>query len=171
MIISYCGNGKGKTTAALGLALRAAGAGKRVKIIQFIKGDWKTGEEALLKKIKGIDLEKSGLGFVNCPSDRHHISEHKKAAEQALDLARDVISRNITDVVILDEINWAISEYLIKESEVIDLIKTMPKTKTVVLTGAPVIKELIELSDLVTEMKKIKHPYDSGQKAIRGIDF
>ena len=171
MIISYCGNGKGKTTAALGLALRAAGAGKRVKIIQFIKGDWNSSEEAMLKKIKGIDLEKSGLGFVNCPSDRHHISEHKKAAEQALNLARDAISKNKNDVVILDEINWAISEYLIKESEVIDLIKTMPKTKTVVLTGAPVIKELIELSDLVTEMKKIKHPYDSGQKAIRGIDF
>jgi len=171
MTITYYGDGKGKTTAALGLALRAIGDGKNVKIIQFIKGDWCSSEEESIKKIKGIEIEKFGLGFVGAPCDHHKHSDHEYCAKLGLNAAQKAINSPKYDVVVLDEINWAIQEYLIKEGKVVDLIKNCPKEKTLVLTGAPKIKELIELSDLVTQMKKIKHPYDKGINAIRGIDF
>jgi cob(I)alamin adenosyltransferase len=171
MIITYYGDGKGKTTAALGLALRASGAGRRVKIIQFIKGKWKSGEEAAIKKIAGMSIEKAGIGFVGIAGDKHSRSEHINAARGGLEAARKAVANPKYDIIILDEINWAISEHLITINSVLELMRSLSSQKTIILTGVPKINEFIECSDLVTEMKKIKHPYDQDIMAKEGIDY
>ena len=171
LVISYFGNGKGKTTAALGLALRSSGVRKKVKIIQFIKGEWKSSEGIAIKKLKGVSIEKAGIGFVGCPGDKHSRAAHIAAAKNGFEAAKQAVLDPGCDVVILDEINWAVSKQLISKKNVLKLIKSLPKEKTLVLTGAPEIKEFIEFSDLVTEMKKIKHPYDKGIMAKEGIDY
>lgn len=170
LVIYYFGDGKGKTTAALGLALRATGADKTVKIIQFIKGDWETSEEKAAGRIHGIDLESGGLGFVGKIFKKHSLDEHRRAAKRSLETARQA-ARGDFDVIILDEINWAIKKTLVRVEEVLKIIDDLPASRTLVLTGAPKIDELIKRADIVTEMKKIKHPYDKGIKAIEGIDY
>ena len=170
IVITYYGDGKGKTTAALGLALRAAGYKKKVAIIQFIKGNWPSGEESSIKGLGDVKIVKSGLGFVGIKNDTTTFSEHRKAAHRGLDLAeKEFANRN--DVLILDEILGAVKGKLISEKNVLDLISQKPRELTLVLTGAPEISRIIENSDLVTCMKKIKHPYDQGQEAIKGIDY
>ena len=174
MLIVFTGNGKGKTTAAIGQAIRALGQGKRVLMIQFIKGNWKTGEEKFFKKfkIKGVrfKLIKAGRGFVKILGDKLPFSEHKKAAQKALKLARLAIESKKWDLIILDEINVAMSLKLIKASDVLKIIKSARRTD-VILTGRNAPKSFIKVADLVTEMKEIKHPFRKGRLAERGIDF
>ncbi|MDH4358917.1 MAG: cob(I)yrinic acid a,c-diamide adenosyltransferase [Candidatus Berkelbacteria bacterium] len=170
IIISYFGDGKGKTTAALGLALRAAGAGKKTKIIQFIKGRRQSAEEKVVEKIPGVKIEKYGLGFIGHPKDEIPLTKHIKAAKLGLKAVKTALNSQI-DILVLDEINWAVSKKLISLEEIIETIKSKPASLTIVLTGRPKISKLIELSDLVTEMKKIKHLYDKGVKAIEGVDY
>ncbi|MFH1855237.1 MAG: cob(I)yrinic acid a,c-diamide adenosyltransferase [bacterium] len=170
MIITYYGNGKGKTTAALGLVLRASGYGKKILFIQFIKSPKSiTGEDKALKKIKNLTHKKFGLGFVGLFRDSHKISSHIQAAQKGL----KYVFRNMGkfDIVVCDEILGAIKGGLIKVSEVEDLIKNFSKAKYLILTGRPKYKRLIDLSDLVSEVKEIKHPYRKGKLAIVGIDY
>jgi len=171
MIISYFGDGKGKTTAALGLALRAAGHGKKAKIIQFIKGDWESGEELAVKKIPGLVLEKYGLGFIGFGCDRHPLRDHRRAAQRGLLAAKQAINSQKYFVVILDEIFGAIEARVITKKQVLDLLKNKPSQVSLVLTGRKKIKEIIARCDLVSEIKKIKHPFDRGIKAIKGLDY
>jgi len=172
MIISYFGKGKGKTTAALGVALRASGYKFKTEIIQFVKGSkFKSGEELALKSSKLIKIKKFGLGFVGIKGDSRNIKDHQYIAQKGLEYAKKVILRNDARVIILDEILGAIYGDLVKKDDVIKLTKKTCKNKIIILTGRPRIKEIIELSDLATEMKEIKHPYRKNIPAIKGLDF
>ncbi len=172
LVIVYTGNGKGKTTAALGMALRAVGHNYKVCMIQFIKGSWHYGEMSSSKKLEPeFELIAVGKGFVGIIDDTSPHSEHEKSAREALRISKEKILSKKFDVVILDEINYAIDLNLIELNKVLDLIKLKPANVTLVLTGNHAKDEIIQSADLVTEMKEIKHPFKSGIKAKKGIDF
>ncbi len=163
----YTGNGKGKTTAAFGLAMRAAGRGKRVCIIQFMKPDDGYGEQISARKL-GIEVYAFGTNkFVNKnnPSD-----EDIELAQNALKLAKSKINDGY-DLVILDELNVAIDFNLVSLNDVLDLISQLPETTELVITGRYAKDDLIEKADLVTEMKEIKHYFRKGVLAREGIEY
>jgi cob(I)alamin adenosyltransferase len=165
----YTGNGKGKTSAAFGLALRATGRGLRVYVIQFIKGGFDYGELHVLDKLPNITLKTFGRGkFITAkPPEKEDI----KLAEEALKLATEITGAGEYDIVILDEINVAIDLKLIKLQEVIEMIKKKPDNVEIILTGRNAPEEIIDLADLVTELKDIKHPFHKGFKARKGIEY
>jgi cob(I)alamin adenosyltransferase len=172
LVIVYTGNGKGKTTAALGLCIRAVGYDEKVCIIQFIKGSWKYGELDGIKRLApNVELYQKGLGFVGIIDDKLDRSEHIKAAGEAVAFARENILSGKYDIVILDEINVAVSLKLISIEDIFSLIDCKPEQLDLVLTGRNARPELIERADLVTEMREIKHPYQKGIMAQKGIDF
>ena len=172
LVIVYTGGGKGKTSAALGLVLRAVGYNHKVCMIQFVKGSWHYGELDSAKRLAPeFEMITAGKGFVGILDDKSPREEHVKAANDTLVISREKIMSGKFDVVILDEINYAIQLELLKLDDVIDLIKSKPAELDLVLTGNHATKEVIELADLVTEMKEIKHPFKSGLKAKKGIDF
>ncbi len=172
LVIVYTGNGKGKTTAALGMALRAIGYDHKVCMLQFIKGSWHYGEMDSSKKLEpNFELIAVGKGFVGILDDNSPREEHEKYAAEALKICREKIFSEKYNVIILDEVNYAINLGLIDVQEIIKIIKEKPSSLDLVLTGRDTKKEIIELADLVTEMKEIKHPFKSGIKAKKGIDF
>ena len=172
LVIVYTGGGKGKTSAALGLVLRAVGYNHKVCMVQFVKGSWHYGELDSAKRLTPeFELITAGKGFVGNLDDKSPREEHVKAANDTLAISREKIMSGKFDVVILDEINYAIQLELLKLDDVIDMIKSKPAELDLVLTGSHATKEVIELADLVTEMKEIKHPFKSGIKAKKGIDF
>jgi len=172
LVIVYTGNGKGKTTAALGLAMRAIGYEHNVCMLQFIKGSWHYGEMDSSKKLEpNFELIAIGKGFVGILDDNSPREEHEKYAAEALRICREKINSGKYNVVILDEVNYAINLGLIDVQEIIKIIKEKPSSLDLVLTGRDVKEEIVELADLVTEMKEIKHPFKSGIKAKKGIDF
>ncbi len=172
LIVVYTGGGKGKTTAALGMAVRAVGRGWRVCMVQFIKGSWHYGEEIGAQRLApDFELVKAGKGFVGIIDDHLPREEHEQAAREALEAARERIHSGNYRLVILDEVNYAVQMGLLKEKEVLDLVKARPSNVHLVLTGNHATKGLIELADLVTEMKEIKHPFKKGIPAQKGIDY
>lgn len=171
LVIIYTGNGKGKTTAALGLALRAAGYGKRVKILQFMK-QWKTGELTAIKKfLPTVSMKHWGDGWVSILGDKKPFVEHRAAVQKALEAAQAVVNRSDVDIVILDELLSALAGDLITETDVLELIKNKRTELDLVLTGHKLTPKIKAAADLVTEMRKLKHPYDKGILAKKGIDF
>jgi cob(I)alamin adenosyltransferase len=172
LVIVYTGKGKGKTTAALGMALRAVGYNHKICMIQFIKGSWHYGEMTSSKRLEPeFELTAIGKGFVGILDDKSSREDHKKMAQEALKVAREKINSKMYNIVILDEINYALNLDLINLQDVLDIILTKPEDVNVVLTGNYARDEIIEKADLVTEMKEIKHPFKSGIKAKKGIDF
>ena len=172
LVIVYTGGGKGKTSAALGLVLRAVGYNHKVCMVQFVKGSWHYGELDSAKRLAPeFELITAGKGFVGILDDKSPLEEHVNAANDTLTISKEKIMSGKFDVVILDEINYAIQLELLKLDDVIDMIKSKPADLDLVLTGNHAAKEIIELADLVTEMKEIKHPFKSGIKAKKGIDF
>jgi cob(I)alamin adenosyltransferase len=172
LIIVYTGKGKGKTTAALGIVLRAVGHGMKVGMIQFIKGEWFYGELNSSKRLEPeFELIAAGKGFVGIIDDDHPVEDHQNAARAALGIAREKLQSKAYDVLILDEINYAVKLGLISEADMMDLVGAKPPHTTLVLTGNYAPEALIATADLVTEMKEIKHPYQQGIKAKKGIDF
>lgn len=172
LTIVYTGNGKGKTTAALGIVLRAAGHQKKICMIQFIKGSWHYGEMTSSKKLEPeFEMVAVGKGFVGIIDDTKPREDHKKIAEEAIKICKTKIQSEKYDIIILDEVNYAVNLGLVNLEDVVDLIRTKPPNLDLVLTGNYVKKEVIELADLVTEMKEIKHPFKLGKKAKKGIDF
>lgn len=173
MLYIFTGNGKGKTTAALGQAIRAVGEGKRVLMVQFIKGPWKSGEDFLAKGLEPhFRIVKMGRGFVGIMGDTLPREEHERAAEDALSFAANEAETGNWDLIILDEVNNAISLNLITEDDVMEFLNIAgEKTEHVILTGRDAPQELIDRADLVTEMKDIKHPYHKGINARRGIEY
>lgn len=171
LVILYTGEGKGKTTAALGLVLRAVGYKRRCLIVQFGKV-WFTGEVEGVKKLKPfVKFIQGGKGFVKILGDKLPLKEHKKKAKETFEnLYQEMIS-NKWDVVVADEIVGAASSGLLPENLVVKLIKGKPQDLDLVLTGHHASKNLIKMADLVTEMKEIKHPYQKGILAKKGIDF
>lgn len=176
MIYVFTGNGKGKTTSALGQAMRSVGEGKKVLMVQFIKGPWKSGEDAIEIKSpefpKGkFKLVKMGKGFVGILNDTLPREEHKKAAEEALEFAKKEAGSGNWDILILDEINNAVALNLIQKDSVLELINSLSPSTHLILTGRDAPQEFIDKADLVTEMKDIKHPYYEGTKAKRGLEY
>ena len=167
LIIVHTGNGKGKTTAALGLAFRALGHGFKVLMVQFIKGSWTYGELRSAQKFENFELRPMGRGFVS--TDGNVEEEDKKAAKEALEYARARLGDY--DMIILDEVLYAIGFGLVTKGEVMRLIDEKPEQLHLLLTGRNAPEEIVEKADLVTEMREIKHPYQKGIKAQRGIEF
>ncbi|MDH4137474.1 MAG: cob(I)yrinic acid a,c-diamide adenosyltransferase [Anaerolineae bacterium] len=165
----YTGPGKGKTTAALGLALRAAGQDMKVHIIQFMKGWPHYGELTSVEKLPNITLHQFGHpDFVNKDNPD---PEDVEQAHQALDHARQILTSGDYDVVILDEINVALDYNLIGLDKVLALIESKPEKVELVLTGRGAHPEIVKRADLVTEMLDIKHPFDEGVRGRRGIEY
>lgn len=172
LLIVYTGGGKGKTTAALGMALRAVGHNKKVGMIQFIKGELFTGEMEAIKKLEpNFELIRAGKGFVRIMGDKKPFDVHQEAAKNALATAREKILSGSYDLMILDEINYAAKEGLISVEDILEIIRLKPEKLTLVLTGNYADQRVIDAADLVTEMRKIKHPYEKGIPAQRGVDF
>ena len=190
-IYIFTGDGKGKTSAALGVAVRAVGNGMKVAMVQWYKqSSWDISEHLLPTKLKNFRIYPIGVGFriknyesrikkdggdikiatvanskvIDSASDK----QHRQAAQEALTKAQSLLGK--VDVLVLDEINNAIKDGLISVKEVITLISKRGPTH-LIFTGRDAHHKIIKLADLVTEMKKLKHPFDRGQKAIKGLDF
>ncbi|MEK7094453.1 MAG: cob(I)yrinic acid a,c-diamide adenosyltransferase [Patescibacteria group bacterium] len=192
MIIVFTGNGKGKTTAALGQTMRTMGRGKKVLMIQFIKGPWKSGEDTFAKKVqdakkKMMDLEsgkeiverfpelynfeirKMGLGFVGILGDSLPLEDHQAAAKKALEMFKEELPN--FDFIVLDELNVALSLNLLKIEDVLESLENVEDEKLVLMTGRGAPQELIDRADLVTEMREIKHPFNDGRLAKIAVEF
>jgi len=172
LVVVYTGDGKGKTTAAMGLALRAAGYGRKVLIIQFVK-TWFTGEKGGFEHLPNVEFVQAGKGFYKILGDKLPETEHVDAAVDALELAKLKINSGEYDVVVLDEIIGSITGGLLKLEPVLELVDNKPPLLDLVLTGhhGMELPQLLERADLITEMKKVKHPYDSGIVAKKTIDY
>ena len=174
LVLVFTGNGKGKTTAAMGLALRAAGNKMRVRIVQFIKGQWKSGERAALESlVPYVELSLMGRGFTidRLRDPRIPLDDHAAAARGAWDEAARLVRENQFDLVILDEILGTVKAGFVSQEELLALVREKPPEQHLVLTGRGAPPELIEVADLVTEMQPVKHPLQQGIKAQRGIEF
>lgn len=165
----FTGNGKGKTTAALGTVLRAAGHGLRVFVIFFMKGNYDYGEFRTLARLPNVAM--ASFGFRKLTDPKNIKPEEIEQAKKAIAAARQAILDGHYDLVVLDEINVALGFNLIKLDEVVRLIKEKPDNVELILTGRYADAKVIELADLVTEMVKIKHPFDKGIKARKGIEY
>lgn len=173
MLIIFTGNGKGKTTASLGQALRTIGDGKRVLMVQFIKGPWKSGEDTSQEKLwPEFRIVKKGLGFVGIGNDNIPFEDHVKAAHDVMDYALRMVTQEKPDMIILDEVINALDLKLIEERDIDSFLEyTRPRVENIILTGRNCPPWLIETADLVTEMKEIKHPFTQGVKGAKGLEF
>jgi len=165
----FTGDGKGKTSAALGLALRALGHGMHVHIIFFMKGDFPYGEQKVLPELPNVTFDRFGSRDFVDPSNVK--PEEKEEAGKALEAARQAVLSLKYDIVILDEVNVATAWKLIDLADVIKLINDKPEKVELILTGRYADSKLIDLADLVTIMVKVKHPYDKGILSRKGIEY
>jgi cob(I)alamin adenosyltransferase len=169
LLMVFTGEGKGKTTAALGLALRAAGHGLRVLILQFIKGSWSYGELEALKRFEEISIAPLGSGFT---WDKENLEEDVRLAEAGWQRALAAMQDPLYDLIILDELNNVLSYGLLPLEPVLEALKERRKDLHVVITGRGAPEDLVRVADLVTEMRSIKHPYhEQGIKAQPGIEY
>ena len=164
----YTGNGKGKTTAAFGLSLRAVGAGKKVFFAQFVKGKMYAEIEAVNRYLPDITIKQYGLGcfIVDKPTQKDI-----EAAQEGLKEISEIIQAGKYDVIVLDEASIALFYNLFTVESLIDIIKSKPETTEIIITGRYAPPELIEIADLVTEMKEVKHYYNKGVEAREGIEY
>lgn len=167
----YTGNGKGKTTAAMGLAFRAAGDGMEVKVVQFLKS-WKTGELEAAKKFDNLEILRfeKVKGFT-WELNEEQLAQLKIEVRGAFDFVTKLVEERACDILILDEIMASLSVGFISEDEVLELIDKKPKDMELILTGRNVPEKILDKADLVTEMKEIKHYYKKGVPAREGIEF
>ncbi|MFP5214032.1 MAG: cob(I)yrinic acid a,c-diamide adenosyltransferase [Acidobacteriota bacterium] len=169
LLVVFTGNGKGKTTAALGMALRAAGHGMRVLILQFIKGAWVYGELKALERFEEVCIRPLGTGFT---WKKESLDEDRELARRGWELAAREIREGNYDMVVLDELNIVLSYGLLSIEEVLPVLDTRPEGLHLVVTGRNAPEELIRSADLVTEMRQVKHPYhNAGIKAQKGVEF
>ncbi len=166
----YTGDGEGKTTTALGLALRAVGHKHRVVVVQFLKGRKYVGEYKIRNMLKPYyEIHQFGRAeFVDIDNPS---KEDKRRARRAFEFARKVVEEKKPDLLVLDEINLAMHAKLIDVDEVVEWLNTLPKDITVVLTGRNAPRKIVRMADLVTVMKKVKHPYDEGMPAEEGVEY
>ncbi len=172
LIIVHTGPGKGKTTAALGTAFRAVGQGLKVLMVQFIKGSWHYGELDAARALgdEHFKILPMGRGFVKTGAEKPE-PEDLRLVEQAWQFASEKIRSGEYDLVILDEINYAISYKMLDPERVVQMLKQKPEMVHVILTGRNAHPQIVELADLVTEMREVKHPYQKGILAQRGIEY
>ncbi len=169
-VLVFTGDGKGKTTAALGMVLRASGHGHKTLVVQFIKNDASTGELEGCRRLPGVEITQAGRGFVPDPSSAS-FAEHKLAAETGLDLAADALKSGDYDLVVLDEVCLAVSKGLLEEERVVESVRERDPETCVVLTGRHCPPGLTSLADTVTEMRCVKHGLQAGFKAQEGVEF
>jgi cob(I)alamin adenosyltransferase len=173
-VLLFTGDGKGKTTAALGMVLRAVGHGQAARVIQFIKGDGRTGELAAAKALKGVEILQTGRGFVPA-ADAAAFSDHVSAAEGGMARAEEALADGQVRLLVLDEVCTAVAKGLVSEERVLALLRRASEARgaelTVVLTGRGATSGLIARADTVTEMRCVKHGYASGWKAQAGVEF
>jgi len=169
MLHVYTGDGKGKTTAALGLGMRAAGHGLKVIVIQFMKGQINYGELESAKKLPNFEIRQFGRAeFVD---KKRPAQIDIDLARKGMDYAREVLGLRACDVLVLDELNCAVEWGLVPLSEVLAMLRSRPKDMEVVVTGRYAAKELLDAADLVTEMREVKHPYKKGVLGREGVEF
>jgi cob(I)alamin adenosyltransferase len=172
LLLVYTGQGKGKTTAALGLVLRALGRGMRVAVVQFIKGKWKTGErmfaESFAAALPQLTFLVMGRGFTWESDD---LSRDRAAAEAAWLAAAALIASGEQQVVVLDELTYVLNYGFVPAADVLAVLRARPPHVHVVITGRNAPDELLALADLVTDMRSLKHPFEQGRKAQIGVDF
>ena len=172
LIVVITGNGKGKTTSALGMALRACGHGLRVCIIQFMKGDLYAGEWDGIKRMEcAIELHATGKGFCGIQGNPYPWAEHRANAQDAIDLVREKMASGNFDVLILDEINNSLRLKLVDLEQVLDILHAKPPLMHLVLTGRDAHPQVIELADTVSEVREIKHSYRKGIEPQPGVDY
>jgi len=167
-VIINTGDGKGKTTAALGTALRAAGHGHRVAIVQFLKGEWNYGEARALARFENVELIRIGSGFTwqaEDPAVPHNL------AREAWAIAWDRVTSGRYDLVILDELNYVLGEGYVTVQEVLALLAARPAPVSIIITGRGAPQELVDVADTVTEMHCVKHPFTEGTAAQKGIEY
>lgn len=169
-LLVFTGDGKGKTTAALGMVLRAAGHGQAVKMIQFIKADTKTGELAACHRLPGVEIVQMGRGFIPPPASSK-FPVHRDAAVHALEAAVEAVASDKYDLIVLDEICVAMTHGLIDEDKVLEMIQKAPEKLCIVLTGRGASQRLIEEADTVTKMECVKHALTAGVWAQTGVEF
>lgn len=167
-LIIHTGDGKGKTTAALGTVFRALGHGQKVCVIQFIKGQGKYGERILAQKLENLDWHICGRGFV---FNKENIEEDKKTAEEGFALAVDMIESDNYDLVVLDELTYLPAYGFIEVEKVVETLKARPERLTVIITGRKAPPELIEIADTVSKALAVKHAFEQGIKAQKGVEF
>ena len=172
LVVVITGNGKGKTTSALGMALRACGHGMRVCIIQFMKGDLYAGEWDGIRKMQcAIELHATGKGFCGIQGNPYPWAEHRANAQDAIDLVREKIASGGFDLMILDEINNALKLKLVDLDQVLAIVRQKPPLMHLVLTGRDAHPEVIELADTVSEVQEIKHAFRNNIEPQPGIDY
>jgi cob(I)alamin adenosyltransferase len=174
LVMVWTGKGKGKTTAAIGLTLRAAGNKMHVLFLQFVKGAWKTGERQALPLLAPyVDYQVMGKGFtIERLRNKGIVPEdHALAAQTAFAFAREAVHSKRYQMVVLDEIMATMNAGLIAKEDVLELVRSKPPMLHLVLTGRNAPPELIELADLVSEIQPVKHPYQAGIPAQRGVEF
>ncbi len=167
-IIVYTGNGKGKTTAALGLAWRALGRDLAVAVVQFVKGKWKTGERTFAERLPGLVFAVMGRGFTWESDD---LSRDRAAAEAAWAESRRLILAGEHAVVVLDELTYVLNYGFVALEDVVATLRDRPRHVSVVITGRNAPAALADVADVVTEMRAIKHPFERGKKAVAGLDY
>jgi len=170
LVIVFTGDGKGKTTAALGQALRAVGRGLRVLVVQFLKACASGEHEAARRLAPDLEIRVMGRGFVPPPDDPA-FGEHRAAAREALQYARKVLRSGQRDMLVADEILTAVGLKVLDEEDVLSLLDDRPPGVHLILTGRGATEGLIGRADLVTEMRCLKHPHDGGAEAREGIEF
>ena len=172
LIVVITGDGKGKTTTALGIVVRACGHNLKTSIIQFMKGDIYAGEWDGIKKMNcQVELIPKGKGFCGIQGNPYPFKEHRKNAQEAIQLALQKMELGQFDILILDEINNALSLHLVDLEQVIEIIRFKPPLMHLVLTGRNAHPQVIELADTVSEIKEIKHAYQKGIEPQPGIDY
>jgi cob(I)alamin adenosyltransferase len=172
LVLVNTGDGKGKTTAALGTVLRAVGYGHHCLIVQFIKGSWMYGEMKSIKRLEPeVEFHRMGRGFVGIVDDNLPREEHVKAAHAALKFSREKLAAGAYRLVLLDEIFVAVTLGLLTVKDILDLLDVRPPQTTLILTGRGAPPEVIERADTVTEMREIKHAFRKGILAQRGVDY
>ncbi|MBI1957524.1 MAG: cob(I)yrinic acid a,c-diamide adenosyltransferase [Candidatus Niyogibacteria bacterium] len=172
MLIVITGDGKGKTTSALGQALRSCGDGRKVLMLQFIKGPWKSGEDARHVWPAGFELRKGGLGFVGILGDSLPREKHAEAARATLRQAQDELESGVWDMLILDEIHNAIELKLLSVADALPLVEYARERKLdLICTGRNAPPEFLETADIVSEIRDVKHIYEKGVKARKGLDY
>ena len=171
LIIVNTGPGKGKTTAAIGTAVRAVGQGMKVLMLQFLKGSWHYGELDAVKAFgDSFVMKQMGRGFVKVGGAEPD-PEDVKMVEEAWNESREAILSGVWDLVVLDEINYAISYGMLDPAKVVETLKQKPEMVHVILTGRNAHPTIVELADTVTEMRQVKHAYEKGVEAQRGIEY
>jgi len=172
LVVIITGNGKGKTTTALGIAVRACGHNLRTSIIQFMKGDIYAGEWDGIKKINcQVELISTGKGFCGIQGNPYPYKEHRENAQEAIQLARQKMESGQFDILILDEINNALSLRLVDLEQVLEIIRQKPAGMHLVLTGRDAHPQIIDLADTASEINEIKHAYRKGIEPQPGIDY